>query len=166
MINITYAQEPDAENTQSTQEQTPTEKTSDTAHQPTGQFVKNVTLGALDKVTARVTKLPMKVGETRKFGNIIIHVIKCWQSNPEDMPDTKAFLEITETKKEKEPQVIFKGWMFASNPSLKALEHPVYDVWVIQGVSTSPTEEPSIPSKASEDKVDEMLQQILQTPQE
>ncbi len=26
---------------------------------------------------------------------------------------------------------IFRGWMFASTPALNALEHPVYDVWVI-----------------------------------
>ncbi|ADM10254.1 hypothetical protein PB2503_11034 [Parvularcula bermudensis HTCC2503] len=26
---------------------------------------------------------------------------------------------------------VFKGWMFASSPSLNAMEHPVYDVWVI-----------------------------------
>ena len=26
---------------------------------------------------------------------------------------------------------IFTGWMFASSPSLNAIEHPVYDVWVI-----------------------------------
>lgn len=26
---------------------------------------------------------------------------------------------------------VFKGWMFASTPSLNALEHPTYDVWVI-----------------------------------
>ncbi len=26
---------------------------------------------------------------------------------------------------------IFTGWMFASSPALNALEHPVYDVWVI-----------------------------------
>jgi len=29
------------------------------------------------------------------------------------------------------PQV-FSGWMFASSPGLSALEHPVYDVWVIE----------------------------------
>ena len=26
---------------------------------------------------------------------------------------------------------LFTGWMFASSPSLNAMEHPVYDVWVI-----------------------------------
>ena len=27
---------------------------------------------------------------------------------------------------------LFSGWMFASSPGLSALEHPVYDVWVIK----------------------------------
>ncbi|HBK91552.1 MAG TPA: hypothetical protein DDZ68_07785 [Parvularcula sp.] len=26
---------------------------------------------------------------------------------------------------------VFSGWMFASSPALSALQHPVYDVWVI-----------------------------------
>lgn len=30
-----------------------------------------------------------------------------------------------------DPDRIFSGWMFASSPALNALEHPVYDVWVI-----------------------------------
>jgi len=31
---------------------------------------------------------------------------------------------------------IFRGWMFASSPALNALEHPVYDVWVIDCKTT------------------------------
>jgi hypothetical protein len=30
-----------------------------------------------------------------------------------------------------DPDRIFAGWMFASSPALNPLEHPVYDVWVI-----------------------------------
>ena len=26
---------------------------------------------------------------------------------------------------------LFTGWMFASSPAVSALEHPVYDVWVV-----------------------------------
>ena len=26
---------------------------------------------------------------------------------------------------------LFSGWMLASSPALNALEHPVYDVWVL-----------------------------------
>ena len=27
---------------------------------------------------------------------------------------------------------IFSGWMFASSPALSALDHPVYDIWVLE----------------------------------
>lgn len=35
-------------------------------------------------------------------------------------------------------QPLFIGWMFASSPSLNAMEHPVYDVWVIDCKMTDP----------------------------
>ncbi|MEM6413412.1 MAG: DUF2155 domain-containing protein [Pseudomonadota bacterium] len=41
---------------------------------------------------------------------------------------------------------IFSGWMFASSPALNPLEHPVYDVWVIDcetQVATASAEAPS-----------------------
>ena len=33
---------------------------------------------------------------------------------------------------------LFTGWMFASTPSLNALEHPTYDVWVIDCTMIEP----------------------------
>lgn len=33
---------------------------------------------------------------------------------------------------------IFRGWMFASSPSLNAMEHPTYDVWVISCTMVDP----------------------------
>ena len=30
-----------------------------------------------------------------------------------------------------QPVTRFSGWMFASSPALSAMEHPVYDVWVL-----------------------------------
>ena len=35
-------------------------------------------------------------------------------------------------------EAIFKGWMFASSPSLNAMEHPTYDVWVIDCTMEDP----------------------------
>ena len=32
-------------------------------------------------------------------------------------------------------KVNFKGWMFASSPALAAMEHPVYDVWVVDCIN-------------------------------
>ena len=49
-------------------------------------------------------------------------------------------------------QTVFSGWMFASSPALSALEHPVYDVWVVDCAEPLevPEEEPgSAPGSAT-----------------
>ena len=42
-----------------------------------------------------------------------------------------AFLDIYELPKESDPEPVFQGWMFASSPALNAMEHPVFDVWLL-----------------------------------
>ena len=86
-------------------------------------------LQALDKITARVKRIPIKVGETIKFGTLTVEVDACRKAPPEDSPESAAFLKITDTKSDK-PQTVFSGWMFASSPALSAMDHPVYDIWV------------------------------------
>ena len=47
-------------------------------------------------------------------------------------PEAAAFLQIWERKPhEDQSKWVFSGWMFSSNPALSAMDHPVYDVWVI-----------------------------------
>jgi len=87
-------------------------------------------LQAMDKVTARISKIEAPVGEVVRYGEIEIHVKSCRKRPPEEPPESAAFLEIFETKKG-ERRRIFGGWMFASSPALSAMEHPVYDVWVV-----------------------------------
>jgi hypothetical protein len=87
-------------------------------------------LQAMDKVTARISKLEAPIGETVKYGELEIQVKSCRKRPPEETPESAAFIEIYETKKG-ERQKVFGGWMFASSPALSAMEHPVYDVWVV-----------------------------------
>jgi hypothetical protein len=50
----------------------------------------------------------------------------------EDAPALDAEEEVTDEETSVDlDELIFSGWMFASSPALNALEHPVYDVWVI-----------------------------------
>ena len=55
----------------------------------------------------------------------------CDKRPPEETPESASFLEIYEQREGQSPVQIFAGWMFASSPGLNALEHPVYDVWVL-----------------------------------
>ncbi|HYB56464.1 MAG TPA: DUF2155 domain-containing protein [Alphaproteobacteria bacterium] len=88
-------------------------------------------LQGLDKVTARISTIEDNVGETRPFGTLEITVRACRKHPPEEPPEAVAFLDIREKKAEEAPRLLFSGWMFASSPALSALEHPVYDLWVV-----------------------------------
>ncbi|TGY89838.1 DUF2155 domain-containing protein [Marinicauda algicola] len=93
-------------------------------------------LRGLDKVTARTQDFEAPVGETVSFGALDITVQYCRRRPPEEPPETFVFMEVLDRRTdgfgaEAEGEEIFSGWMFASNPALNPLEHPVYDVWVI-----------------------------------
>lgn len=90
-----------------------------------------VTLGGLDKVSARVVTLEAEVGQTTHFGTLEIIVRACRQHRPEERPENAAFLDIWDLKPGKPAQSIFRGWMFSSSPALSAMEHPIYDIWVL-----------------------------------
>ena len=88
-------------------------------------------LQGLDKITARVTAIEAEIGSAVRFGTLTILVRRCYKRPPEEQPESTAFLEISEHRPAKPPMELFAGWMFASSPSVVSLEHPVYDVWVV-----------------------------------
>lgn len=86
-------------------------------------------LQGLDKITARVSKFEAPVGATVKFGTLTIRIRDCEKNPPEETPESAAFMEIDEMRPgDSTANRIFSGWMFASSPALSALEHPVYDI--------------------------------------
>lgn len=120
-----------------------------------------VILRALDKITGRSTDFEMLIGEPKVYGSLRIDLQTCFQTPPEEPPESAAFLKVTTanitqvqtmaeprdlTEEElsavadEEPELRFSGWMFASSPGLNALEHPVYDIWVIACSEVDPSE--------------------------
>jgi hypothetical protein len=90
---------------------------------------------ALDKVTARIQKLEVKLGETQKFGALKITPRTCYSRPPTEPPKTTTFVEVEETELDGKQKKLFSGWMFAESPGLNAVEHPVYDVWLTECAS-------------------------------
>ncbi|MEZ5830387.1 MAG: DUF2155 domain-containing protein [Dongiaceae bacterium] len=88
-------------------------------------------LQGLDKITARISTIKVGVGETVNFGSLQITVQACDKRPPEETPESAAFLQVVEQKPGEAPVTRFSGWMFASSPALSAMEHPVYDLWVL-----------------------------------
>jgi hypothetical protein len=87
----------------------------------------------LNKVTARSEMLTTPPGKTLNFGKLSIEARQCYQSVPNSLSDSVALLAIHEQVPDrKEPKLLFQGWMYASSPSITALEHPIYDVTMVE----------------------------------
>jgi hypothetical protein len=97
-------------------------------------------LQGLDKITARVSKFEAPVGTPVRFGTLSIRVRDCEKNPPEETPESSAFITIDEARPGEDQRRLFSGWMFASSPALSALEHPVYDVTLLdcQAANGSP----------------------------
>ena len=92
----------------------------------------------LDKITARVTTVFAPIDEMVTFGSLQFVTRQCNKRPPEETPEKTAFLEVKDVKPDQTEEDIFKGWMFASSPALNALEHPVYDIWLIDCIMIEP----------------------------
>lgn len=122
-----------------------------------------VRLRSLDKITARTLTFDAQVGSTVKFGDIYIKVQTCRKPPPVEKTEAAAFLQIWQIDKtnnagakkstaQSPSHWIFSGWMFASSPALSAMDHPVYDVWVIDCLGKDPEEIPKETAPTPTDK--------------
>jgi hypothetical protein len=103
-------------------------------------------LQGLDKITARVSEIDAPVGKTVQFGTLAITVRDCEKNPPEDRPEDAAFLQIDEVHPGEENIRRFSGWMFAQSPALSSLEHPVYDVILLDCKGAASKESGSPPA--------------------
>ncbi|MDO9459857.1 MAG: DUF2155 domain-containing protein [Alphaproteobacteria bacterium] len=108
---------------------------------------KTVRLNGLDKITGRIMSFDAPVDVPTQFGALQITARTCHKRPPEETPETSAYLEIADFGTAASAangavyrQPVFSGWMFASSPALSALEHPVYDVWVIDCRTSQPSQ--------------------------
>ena len=86
---------------------------------------------ALDKVTARISQRKVPLNSTDEFGSLKITPRVCHSRPPDEQPKTTTFVEVDEMLLNGQQKRLFTGWMFAESPGLHAVEHPVFDVWLI-----------------------------------
>lgn len=95
------------------------------------QQAKYFTVEVLNKTTAKSNLISHQVKDYLKFGSLELIVHQCWVANADQNQGDKVLIEINEQKLAEQKLSIFYGWMFASSPALMALEHPVYDIKLI-----------------------------------
>jgi hypothetical protein len=87
---------------------------------------------ALDKVTAKISRLEVPLNQTATFGALKLTPRVCFTRAPTEPPKTTSFVEVDEVMLDNKERRIFTGWMFADSPGLNAVEHPVFDVWLTE----------------------------------
>ena len=85
----------------------------------------------LDKVNSQSDIVEIKVGREYKFKNLSINILKCNNSKFDDDPEVTAYMQVRDTVNKDDNKVfIFNDWTFASSPSIRPFDHPVYDIWL------------------------------------
>ncbi|MFS8037887.1 DUF2155 domain-containing protein [Xanthobacter sp. AM11] len=108
--------------------------------QPPAQKIPNAfaVYAGLDKITGRITSFDVAMGETAQFGALQVTPRACYTRPVTETQNTTSFTEVNEVTLKGQAKRIFTGWMFASSPGLHAVEHPIYDVWLIGCRASAP----------------------------
>ena len=92
-----------------------------------GSFAK---LKLLDKTTNKVTQNTINVNSIIDWYSLNIQIHACYSTSPEEIPEDYVLLEVRDTLSAKK-EYIYRGWMISSSPDVTPLEHPIYDLWLI-----------------------------------
>jgi len=93
-----------------------------------GNFVE---IKILDKVSSKNSILKLKIGNEKRFENLIIKFLKCKNSEFDDSPEITAYMQVKDiTDKDNDKVFVFNDWTFSSSPSIRPFDHPVYDIWL------------------------------------
>ena len=93
-----------------------------------GQFIE---IKILDKVSSKSNLIKIKIGEEKKFKNLLIKSLKCKNSEFDDNPEITAYIQVQDlTNRDNDEVFIFNGWTFSSSPTINPFDHPVYNIWL------------------------------------
>ena len=122
-----------------------------------------IKLQALNKSTARTVTLEGKVGQTIEYGSLFIKIQACRKSEPLDKPEDAAFLQIWEVPIGKDKsEWALSGWMFSSSPAVSAMDHAVYDVWVLECFdANAKVEKPAAKVIVNDVELDDTVEDII-----
>ena len=95
-------------------------------------------LRGLDKITGRPTTLVAPIGKPIHYATLTITARYCYSTPQTETPETAAFVQIDDHRPDQPGRRVFSGWMYASSPGLHGVEHPLYDVWVINCKASEP----------------------------
>jgi hypothetical protein len=102
----------------------------------------------LDKITGRIFPFEVAIDETVQFGALQVTPRACFTRPPTEPQNTTGFVEVDEITLDGKMRRIFSGWMFAASPGLNAVEHAIYDAWLVDCKNAPPDVNKADPAKA------------------
>ena len=86
----------------------------------------------LDKISSKNELVNLINGEELVYKDLAIKSMKCTNSEFDDSPEIKAYIQVKDlTKNDNDKVYVFNGWMLSSSPSIAPFDHPVYDIWLV-----------------------------------
>ncbi len=99
-------------------------------------YAQRAVVRGLDKITGHASDYTLTIGRPARIGSLEVVARTCSKSAPEETPEVRIFVDVfehapTREGEEAERRALWSGWLFASSPSISALDHPNYDIWAI-----------------------------------
>jgi len=84
----------------------------------------------LDKTTNKVSEKDISVNSKVNWHSLYIEIYACYSTPPEEIPENYVLIDVKDTLNSLDESV-YKGWMISSSPDVTPLEHPIYDLWLV-----------------------------------
>ena len=105
-------------------------------------------IGLLNKRNGIVRDLVLKPGQSARVKGAVVRLRACETAAPwENQPLTGAFIQLDVQLPDGRWSRAFSGWLYKESPSLNVVEHPVYDVNLLECKGVAPV--PPTPAPAA-----------------
>ncbi len=99
-------------------------------------YAQRAVVRGLDKITGHASDYTLTIGRATRIGSLEVIARTCSKNAPEETPEVRIFVDVFDhptapAGQESQRRELWSGWLFASSPSISALDHPTYDIWAI-----------------------------------
>ena len=84
----------------------------------------------LDKISNKLIDKTISVDDLDEIETLSIRVYACFSEPPTEISEDYVLVDINDNFQDLQKN-IYRGWMISSSPEVTALEHPIYDLWLV-----------------------------------
>ena len=88
----------------------------------------------LDKISNKLIDKTILVDDSNEMATLNIKVYACFSEPPTEISEDYVLVDINDNFQDIQKNV-YRGWMISSSPEVTALEHPIYDLWLLSCIN-------------------------------